>query len=93
MGDEKKIGEQLLTLIRREFKLIDEPDIIQYINELGRSTLEVAGPQFFDYHFFVINNKELNAFAAPSGLIFFHTGLIESLDSEGELVGVVAHEI
>ena len=93
VGDEKKIGEQLLTLIRREFKLIDEPDIIQYINELGRSTLEVAGPQFFDYHFFVINNKELNAFAAPSGLIFFHTGLIESLDSEGELVGVVAHEI
>jgi predicted Zn-dependent protease len=93
VGDEKKVGEQLLTLIRREFKLIDEPDIIQYINELGRSTLEVAGPQFFDYHFFVINNKELNAFAAPSGLIFFHTGLIESLDSEGELVGVVAHEI
>jgi len=93
VGDEKKVGEQLLTLVRKEFKLIDEPDIIQYINELGRPTLEVAGPQFFDYHFFVINNKELNAFAAPSGLIFFHSGLIESLDTENELVGVMAHEI
>ncbi len=93
VGDEKKVGEQLLTMVRKEFKLIDEPDIIQYINKLARSTLEVAGSQYFDYHFFVIDNKELNAFAAPSGLIFFHSGLIESLEKEGEFVGVLAHEI
>jgi predicted Zn-dependent protease len=93
VGEEREVGEQLLTLVRREFKLIDEPDVIQYINELGQETLVVAGSQYFDYHFFVISNKELNAFAAPSGLIFFHSGLIESLDSEGELVGVMAHEI
>ncbi|MFC1837306.1 M48 family metalloprotease [Thermodesulfobacteriota bacterium] len=93
VGDEKKVGEQLLTMVRKEFKLLDEPDIIQYINELGSSTLAVAGSQYFDYHFFIISNKELNAFAAPSGLIFFHSGLIESLETEGELVGVVAHEI
>lgn len=93
VGDEKKVGEELLTMVRKEFRLVDEPDILQYINELGQSTLEVAGPQYFDYHFFVINNKEINAFAAPSGLIFFHSGLIESLENEGELVGVIAHEI
>jgi len=93
VGEEREVGEQLLTLVRKSFKLIDEPDVIQYINELGQETLAVAGSQYFDYHFFVINNKELNAFAAPSGLIFFHSGLIESLDSEGELVGVMAHEI
>ncbi|MBW2465957.1 MAG: M48 family metalloprotease [Deltaproteobacteria bacterium] len=93
VGDEKKVGEELHTMVRKEFRLIDEPDIIQYINELGNSTLEVAGSQYFDYHFFVINNKELNAFAAPSGLIFFHSGLIETLENEGELVGVIAHEI
>jgi len=93
VGEEKEVGEQLMTLVRKEFKLIDEPDVIQYINELGRETLAVAGSQYFDYHFFVINNKELNAFAAPSGLIFFHSGLIESLDREGELVGVMAHEV
>jgi predicted Zn-dependent protease len=93
VGEEKEVGEQLLTLVRKEFKLIDEPDVIQYINNLGQETLTVAGSQYFDYHFFVINNKELNAFAAPSGLIFFHSGLIEALESEGELVGVMAHEI
>jgi predicted Zn-dependent protease len=93
VGEEKEVGEELLTLVRRGFNIIDEPDVIQYINELGQETLAVAGSQYFDYHFFVINNKELNAFAAPSGLIFFHSGLIESLDSEGELVGVMAHEV
>jgi len=93
VGEERKVGEQLLTMVRRGFKLIDEPDVIQYINELGQESLAVAGSQYFDYHFFVINNKELNAFAAPSGLIFFHSGLIEALDSEGELVGVMAHEV
>ena len=93
VGEEKEVGEQLMTMVRKSFKLIDEPDITQYINQLGSETLAVAGPQFFDYHFFVINNKELNAFAAPSGLIFFHSGLIESLDTEGELVGVMAHEV
>ena len=93
VGEEKEVGEQLLTMVRKGFKLIDEPDVIQYINELGQETLAVAGSQYFNYHFFVINNKELNAFAAPSGLIFFHSGLIESLDTEGELVGVMAHEI
>ena len=93
VGDEKKVGEQLLTMVRKEFKLLDELDIQQYIDGLGQSTIDVAGSQFFEYHFFVINNRELNAFAAPSGLIFFHSGLIESLDSEDELVGVVAHEV
>jgi len=93
VGEEREVGEQLLTMVRRGFRLIDEPDVIEYINKLGRETLAVAGSQYFDYHFFVINNKELNAFAAPSGLIFFHSGLIESLDSEEELVGVMAHEI
>ena len=85
VGEEKEVGEQLLTMVRKGFTLIDEPDVIQYINELGQGTLAVAGSQYFDYHFFVIKNKELNAFAAPSGLIFFHSGLVESLDSEEEL--------
>ncbi|MCA1766276.1 MAG: M48 family metalloprotease, partial [Desulfobulbaceae bacterium] len=53
----------------------------------------VAGAQYFDYRFFVIANKDFNAFAAPSGLIFFHSGLITAMDNEEELLGVMAHEI
>lgn len=93
VGEEREVGEKLLSVVRKEFKLLDDPDITQYITNLGQSILKVSGPQYFDYHFFVINNKEFNAFAAPSGLIFFHTGLIETMDTEDELASVMAHEI
>lgn len=93
VGDEREVGEKLLSIIHKEFTLLDDPDLTEYVTNLGQQTLQLSGPQFFDYHFFIIDNKEFNAFAAPSGLIFFHSGLIEICDSEGELVSVLAHEI
>jgi len=93
IGEEREVGEKLLSIIRKEFTLLDDPDLTEYVTNLGQQTLQLAGPQFFDYHFFIIDNKEFNAFAAPSGLIFFHSGLIDLCDTEGELVSVLAHEI
>lgn len=93
IGDERKVGEQLLYSVRSSFELIDDPDITQYLTDLGKSVLDVAGIQYFNYHFFVINSKEFNAFAAPSGLLFFFSGLISTMDSENEFVSVIAHEI
>jgi len=93
VGEEREVGEELLAIVRKELKVIDDPDVVQYINRVGGDILRVAGPQFFNYHFFVIDNKEFNAFAAPSGLIFVHSGLIRTMGTEGELVSVIAHEI
>ena len=93
IGEERAIGEKLLYSVRSTFNLVEDPDIVQYINNLGQTVLEVTGIQFFNYHFYVINNKAFNAFAAPSGLIFFYSGLIATMDSEDELVSVMAHEI
>ncbi len=93
IGDEREVGEKLLYSVRSAFILKDDPDITQYISKLGKTVLEAAGIQYFDYHFFVIDDKEFNAFAAPSGLIFFYSGLIGTMNSEDELVSVMAHEI
>ena len=93
IGEERKIGEQLLYSIRRELPVLDDPDIHQYINALGRQVLENIGPQYFDYRFFVVKSEQFNAFAAPGGLVFFYTGLIETMRSENELLSVLAHEI
>jgi predicted Zn-dependent protease len=93
VGEEREIGEQLLYQIRLAFPLLDDPDISQYINELGGEVLEVAGFQYFDYHFNIIASSQFNAFAAPSGLVFFYSGLIEKMNNEDELVSVLAHEI
>ncbi len=93
VGDEREMGEQLLYQLRLAFPLLDDPDIYQYINELGNEVIDVAGIQFFEYHFNIIASSQFNAFAAPSGLVFFFSGLIEQMDTEDELVSVLAHEI
>lgn len=93
IGEERDIGEKLLLAVRKKFELLDDPDIAQYINKLGQQVLAVAGPQYFDYHFFVVKNDQFNAFAAPSGLIFFNSGLIKTMQSENQLLSVLAHEI
>ncbi|MCI5148199.1 MAG: hypothetical protein D3916_02150 [Candidatus Electrothrix sp. MAN1_4] len=93
IGEERDMGEQLLLAVRSEFELIDDPDISQYINRLGQKVLAIAGPQYFDYHFFIINNEQFNAFAAPSGLIFFNSGLIKTMQTEDQLLSVLAHEV
>ncbi|MCL7487487.1 MAG: M48 family metalloprotease [Desulfobulbaceae bacterium] len=93
IGEEREIGEKLLYKIRTEFSLIDDPDVSQYINRLGRQVLSQSGPHYFDYRFYVVPNDQFNAFAAPSGLIFFYTGLIETMKSEDELLSVLAHEV
>lgn len=93
IGEEKEVGEKLLYSIRRAFPVLDDPDLHDYINGLGQEVLEVAGFQYFDYRFYIVESKSFNAFAAPSGLIFFYTGLIETMNTEDELVSVLAHEI
>ena len=91
--EEREYGQKMLAVIRHQFPLIDEPDVHQYINRIGKEIVSVAGGQKFTYRFYLINNREFNAFAAPSGLIFIHSGILEKMDNEGELQSVIAHEI
>jgi predicted Zn-dependent protease len=93
IGEEREVGEKLLFTVRSTFPLLNDPDIYQYINNLGQEILSEAGPQYFDFRFFVINDKEFNAFSAFSGMIFFYSGLIETMNSENEFVAVMGHEI
>lgn len=93
IGEERKVGLELLYKIRKVLKLVDEPDIQQYFQGLGDEVLQVADGRYFNYRFFIVNRDEFNAFAAPSGLIFFNSGLIEATQSEDELISVLAHEI
>ncbi len=93
VGEERELGEKLLYTVRSSFPIIDDPDLHQYITDIGREVLEVAGIQYFDYHFHIVESDQFNAFAAPSGLIFFYTKLIESMNSEDELISVMAHEV
>lgn len=93
VGEEREVGEKLLYAVRSSFPILDDPDLHRYITDIGQEVLDVAGVQFFNYHFYIVESSQFNAFAAPSGLIFFYTKLIESMNSEDELVSVMAHEV
>ncbi len=90
---EKQIGEQFLLEIQQEVPLIEDPFITSYINRLGQKLVAQMGPQPFTYRFFIVQDPTMNAFAVPGGYIFLHTGMIMMADREGELAGVMAHEI
>ena len=90
---EKQIGEQFLLEIQQEVPLIQDPFLTSYINHLGQNLVAQMGPQPFHYRFFIVDDPSMNAFAVPGGYVFIHTGMIRMADREGELAGVMAHEI
>jgi predicted Zn-dependent protease len=90
---EKEIGEQFLLELQQTVPLLDDPFLTSYINRLGQRLVAQIGPQPYKYKFFIIKDSSMNAFAVPGGYIFLHSGMIMMADREGELVGVMAHEI
>jgi predicted Zn-dependent protease len=90
---ERQIGEQFLLEIQQEVPLIQDPFLTSYINNLGQKLAAQMGPQPFHYKFFIVDDPSMNAFAVPGGYVFIHTGMIRMAEREGELAGVMAHEI
>ncbi len=90
--EERELSEKLLRQVIPQVRLVKDPEITSFVARIGRNILDVMGPRYFKYRFFVIEDDALNAFAMPGGLVFVHTGLIEAIDSENELACVLAHE-
>lgn len=91
--EERQLGREFFSYIKKNTKIVDDPSIQSYINGLGHKILSAAGPQPFEYRFFIIDNDVLNAFAAPAGYVFVHSGVINTLQSEGQLAAIISHEI
>jgi len=89
--DERRIGEDFMRQARVQLDLLDDPELNEYLLGLGRHlTAGVDGlPEF---HFFLVNNPSINAFAVPGGFIGVHTGLLLAARSEAEFAAVLAHE-
>ncbi|WP_456432356.1 beta-barrel assembly-enhancing protease [Thermosulfuriphilus sp.] len=90
--EERQLGGKILEQVEARFTLVHDPVIVGYVEKVGRRVLAHVKPRYFRYRFFVVKDRSLNAFAAPGGLVFVHTGLLEVLDSEDELADVLAHE-
>lgn len=91
-AQERKLGEDLMRQSRRTLAFMDDPEISEYIQSLGRKLVSHSDNPQLDFRFFVIDNPTINAFALPGGFIGVHTGLILATQSEAELASVLAHE-
>lgn len=91
--EEETLGKEFMKLAVRQYRLIDDPAVARYVNRVGRKILAQLPPQPFQYRFYVIRQDVYNAFAGPAGNIFINSGLIEAMDNEDELAGILAHEI
>jgi len=90
---EAQIGYQIMRQIRASGQLVDDPQITEYINDIGHRISAHANDGGHKFTFFVIDDPNINAFALPGGYIGVHTGLLEATRSEDELAGVLAHEV
>ena len=92
LAEEYRTGEAIIRNIRRAGGILDDPLIQGYLNELGYRLVAPSESQQL-FHFFLIKDNAINAFALPGGFMGINAGLILATKTESELAGVMAHEI
>jgi predicted Zn-dependent protease len=92
-----QIGREAAAEVRRQYPIITDAEIARYLDRLGDRLVEHAPREFnhpaFEYSFTPVNLKDINAFALPGGPMFVNRGMMEAAGTEGEVVGVMAHEL
>ncbi|MBT3045446.1 MAG: M48 family metallopeptidase [gamma proteobacterium symbiont of Ctena orbiculata] len=91
--DEARFGREFMRSVRKTGKVLDDPQITEYIQQLGDKLLKQSDAVGQNFTFFVVDQPEINAFAGPGGYIGIYSGLILATQSESELASVIAHEI
>jgi len=91
--EEEEMSRQMMAMIYKHFEVIDDPVLVPYVEKIGQRILATMPPQPFKYHFHVIKDDVYNAFATPAGHIFVYTGLLNAMQEEEELAGIMGHEI
>jgi len=90
---EVEIGAQQAQQVNAQLPIIQDPAINRYLNTLGDSIAHTTSRGDLDWHFYVVNTNDFNAFALPGGYIYVNRGVIERSDRLDQFASVVAHEI
>lgn len=95
--DDVKLGSQAAGEVEKQFPIINDSDANAYIQRIGDRLVRSIPRRFdqpaFNYRFKWVNASDLNAFALPGGPMYVNRGMMQAAKNEGELAGVMAHEI
>jgi predicted Zn-dependent protease len=90
---EAQIGRAIFNSLRDSGTVIGDPELQEYIQDIGQKLAAHAGDGGQRFRFFIVDDPAINAFALPGGYIGVHSGLLLATANESELAGVLAHEI
>jgi Zn-dependent protease with chaperone function len=91
--DDVNVGQQSAVQAEQQLPMLNDAQTNAYLNRIGQRLAANAGGPQFQYRFRVVNQSDINAFALPGGFVYINRGVIDTASNEGELAGVVAHEI
>lgn len=92
-SEEYQLGRMIMRGLRDSDLVLDDPEVNEYIRAIGNNLASHAGQDEVRFHFFVVRDQQINAFALPGGFIGINIGLVLESRNESELGGVMAHEI
>lgn len=90
---ESGIGKSIAEKVQKQLPMVEDPEILNYVRDIGQKIASVAGRDDLEYEFYVIKDDQINAFALPGGKVFVNLGAITKTNSEAELAGLLAHEV
>ena len=92
-----QVGQKAAAEVRQQMPLLDDSQVQSYVERIGRRLVQAIPQEFqhpeFRYTFQVVNASDINAFALPGGPMFVNRGMIAAAKTEGEVAGVMAHEL
>lgn len=90
---ENRIGARVFSQFLRAGQIIEDVELREYVQQVGSRLVKATSHSPDEFHFFIVKNPAINAFALPGGFIGINAGLILKTKSESELASVMAHEI
>lgn len=90
---EVQMGAQQAQQVNAQLPIIQDPVVNRYLNILGDSLSRVTSRSDLQWHFYMVNTNDFNAFALPGGYIYVNRGVAERSDRMDQFASVLAHEI
>lgn len=90
---EVQMGRSISKQVEKEYKVVEDPLVQDRVKNIGKKIVAVSDRKDIDYHFMVLDEEDVNAVSLPGGYVYVNKGLVDKVDNDDELAGVLAHEI
>ncbi len=90
---EIQIGQRAAKQVEQENALVTDPVLNNWVNSIGDNLSQYRARPDIQYKFKIIDTNDINAFSLPGGFVYLNFGLLNFVNSEDELAGVMGHEM